>query len=75
PKIEGGDTGKIVQALQKFRNQDIQIKIIDFSEEENRLIVSEKAINDAQLKEEIAKFKVGDIVSGIVTDVTDFGAF
>ena len=75
PKIEGGDTTKIVQALQKFRNQDFQIKIIDFSEEEVRLIVSEKAISEANLQEEIAKFTVGEVVEGTVTDVTDFGAF
>lgn len=75
PVVEGGDTTKIIQALQKFRGQDIQVKIIDFSEEENRLIVSEKAINDALLKEEVARFKVGDIVEGEISDVTDFGAF
>lgn len=75
PKIEGGDTTKIVQALQKFRNQDIQVKILDFGEEEGRLIVSEKAINDAQLKEDIAKFTIGDVVECEITDVTDFGAF
>ncbi len=75
PKIEGGDTTKIVQALQKFRNQEIQVKIIDFSEEENKLIVSERAINDGQLKEEIAKLKIGEIVDARITDVTDFGAF
>lgn len=75
PKIEGGDTSKIVQVLQKLRNQEIQVKIIDFLEEENRLIVSEKAINDGQLKEELAKFNVGDVIEGEVTDVTDFGAF
>lgn len=75
PKVEGGDTTKIVQALQKFRNQPIKVKIIDFSESENRLIVSEKAINDAQLREELAKLKVGDIVDAEITDVTDFGAF
>ena len=75
PKVEGGDTTKIVQALQKLRNTDIQVKIIDYFEDENRLIVSEKAINDQQLLAEVAKFKVGDVVSGTVTDVTDFGAF
>ncbi len=75
PKIEGGDTTKIVQALQKLRNTDITVKIIDYFEDENRLIVSEKAINDEQLKEEISKLKIGDIVNGTVTDVTDFGAF
>lgn len=75
PKVEGGDTTKIVQALQKFRNQDIAVKVIDFSEEENRLIVSEKAINDLRLKEELAKFNVDDVVDAEITDVTDFGAF
>ncbi|OGN04807.1 MAG: hypothetical protein A2831_01995 [Candidatus Yanofskybacteria bacterium RIFCSPHIGHO2_01_FULL_44_17] len=75
PKVEGGDTTKIVQVLQKMRNQDIQIKILDFSEDENRLIVSERAISEAHLKEELAKFKIGDIVDAEVTEVTDFGAF
>ena len=75
PKVEGGDTAKIVQALQKFRGQDFQLTIIDFSEEENRLIVSEKAIMEASLQEELAKFAVGDVVTGTITDVTDFGAF
>ncbi len=75
PKVEGGDTTKIVQALQKFRNQDFQVKILDFSEEENRLIVSEKAISEANVQEEIAKFTIGETVTGAVTDVTDFGAF
>ncbi len=75
PKVEGGDTTKIVQALQKMRGQDIQIKIIDFSEDENRLIASEKAINEEQLKDEVAKLKVGEVVDAEVTEVTDFGAF
>jgi len=75
PKVEGGDTTKIVQALQKFRGTEFKIKIIDFSEEENRLIVSEKAVNEAQLQEELSKFKVSETVTGTVTDVTDFGAF
>ncbi|MDP2933143.1 MAG: S1 RNA-binding domain-containing protein [bacterium] len=75
PKVEGGDTAKIVQTLQKLRNQDIKVKIIDFSEGENKLIVSERAITDTQLKEEIAKLKIGDVVDAEITDVTDFGAF
>lgn len=75
PKVQDGDTAKIVQALQKLRNTDIQVKIIDFFEDEGRLIVSERAINDQQLLAEVAKLKVGDVVSGTVTDVTDFGAF
>lgn len=75
PKVEGGDTTKIVQQLQKFKGQEFKLKIIDCSEAENKLIVSEKAIQDEALKEEVAKLKVGDMVEGKVTEVTDFGAF
>ncbi|MEK7151239.1 MAG: S1 RNA-binding domain-containing protein [Patescibacteria group bacterium] len=75
PKVEGGDTTKIVQALQKMRNQDIQIKILDFFEDENRLIVSERAVSNSQLKEKLSKYKIGDVVDAVITDVTDFGAF
>jgi len=75
PKVEGGDTTKIVQALQKFKGQEFNVKIIDFNESENKLIVSERAIKEGAAKEELAKLKVGDIVDGEITEVTDFGAF
>lgn len=75
PKVEGGDTTKIVQSLQKFKNEEFKIKIIDFSEKENKLIVSERAIAEEAAKEELAKLKVGDVVKGEITEVTDFGAF
>lgn len=75
PKVDGGDTTKIVQALQKFKGQEFQVKIIDFLEAENKLIVSERAIGEEALKEEIAKLNVGEVVEGEITEVTDFGAF
>lgn len=75
PKVEGGDTTKIVQALQKFKGQEFKVRILDYSEAEGKLIVSEKAIQDEALKEELAKLKVGDVVDGKITEVTDFGAF
>lgn len=75
PKVEGGDTTRIVQTLQKFKGQEFTVKIIDFDEAENKLIVSERAIREEAAKEELAKLKVGDVVEGDVTEVTDFGAF
>lgn len=75
PKVEGGDTTKIVQALQKFKGQGLKVKIIDFSETENKLIVSEKAILEDLAKEELKKLTVGDMAEGEITEVTDFGAF
>lgn len=75
PKVEGGDTTKIVQALQKFKGQEFKVKVLDFSEEEGKLIVSERAIQEAAAKEELTKLSVGQTVQGTVTEVTDFGAF
>ncbi len=75
PKVDGGDTTKIVQALQKFKGQTFRVKILDFSEAENKLIVSERAIQEEAAKEELSKLTVGDVVEGVITEVTDFGAF
>ncbi len=75
PKVEGGDTTRIVQTLQKYKGQEFRVKILDFSEEENKLIVSERAIQEEAAKKELAKLAVGDMVEGTVTEVTDFGAF
>ncbi len=75
PKVEGGDTTKIVQVLQKFKGQEFSVKIIDFNEADGKLIVSERAIKEEAAKEELAKLKVGDTIEGEVTEVTDFGAF
>ncbi len=75
PKVEGGDTTKIVQALQKFKGTEFRVKILDYSEAEGKLIVSERAIEEEAAKGEISKLAVGEIVDGIITEVTDFGAF
>ncbi|MEK7125018.1 MAG: S1 RNA-binding domain-containing protein [Patescibacteria group bacterium] len=75
PRVEGGDTTKIVQALQKFKGQEFKVKVLDYSEQEHKLIVSERAIQEEVVKEELAKLSVGQIVEGAVTEVTDFGAF
>ena len=75
PKVEGGDTTKIVQALQRFKGEEFRVKVLDYSEQEGKLIVSERAIQEEAAKGEIAKLTVGETVEGTVTEVTDFGAF
>jgi small subunit ribosomal protein S1 len=75
PKVEGGDTTKIVQNLQKYKGQEFRVKILDYNEQEGKLIVSERAIQEEAAKGELSKLEIGSIVEGIVTEVTDFGAF
>jgi small subunit ribosomal protein S1 len=75
PKVEGGDTTKIVQALQKFKGTEFKVKVLDYSEQEGKLIVSERAIQEEAAKGEIVKLQVGQLIEGTITEVTDFGAF
>ncbi|BCX14328.1 MAG: hypothetical protein KatS3mg088_011 [Patescibacteria group bacterium] len=57
----------------------LKLKIIDFDKDSNRLILSQKAVVQAKeleaQKEVISNLKVGEVYDGIVTTVTDFGAF
>lgn len=75
PKVEGGDTIKILRELQKFVGQDLKVKIFDLDPRENKLILSERVKETEKIKEILKNYKVGDVVEGEITGVTDFGAF
>lgn len=75
PKVENGSVQEIIKILQGYRNQDFQVKIIDLNEGENKLIISEKAAYEAILRESVLKYKVNDIVKGVISEITDFGVF
>ena len=75
PKVEKGDTNKILQELQKFVGKEIDVKIFDFNQKQDKLIISEKAINNINVKEVLRNYTEGDIVDGEITGITDFGAF
>jgi len=75
PRVEDGDRNKILQLLLKLVGKEIKVKIIDVDSEEEKLIVSEKATYEEKEMAVIGKFKVGDVVEGVVSGVVDFGAF
>jgi len=75
PKVDGGDTSMILQELQKFVGQEMEVKVFDFDKREEKLILSEKAKERKKMAEVLEKYKVGDIVDGEITGVVDFGAF
>lgn len=75
PRVEGGDKNKILEMLSTFVGQTFRVKIIDVNEEDDKLIVSEKAAQEEQQKALIAQFAIGDAVEGRITGVVDFGAF
>jgi len=75
PKVEGGDSQKILKSLQKFIGEELEVKIFDFDKKEEKLILSEKAKQNKKIKEILDTYKIGDIIEGEVTGVVDFGAF
>lgn len=75
PRVENGDTSKIMTLLRDFIGRKLDVKIITVDQRENKLILSEKKVVFDEQKKYIKKIKVGDIVKGTVSGVVDFGAF
>ena len=65
--------------LNKYQGQDIQFVITEFNPAKRRIIGDRKQIMSAQKKEQhdklFAELKEGDIRTGVVKNLTDFGAF
>ncbi|MEK7087400.1 MAG: S1 RNA-binding domain-containing protein, partial [Patescibacteria group bacterium] len=75
PRVEGGDKNRILEELQKFIGADFNVRVLDFDVKESKLIVSEKAAEEEHLKKTIKHYKVGDIVTGSVSGIVDWGVF
>lgn len=75
PRVPGGDKNRILEILKSYIGQKFEVKIIDTDENEDKLIVSEKAAWEETQKDVINRYKIGQIVEGVVTAVTDFGIF
>lgn len=75
PRVDDGSKEKILEELKKFIGQQLKVKIITNNPSANKLIISEREVSDQGVKELLQKYKVGDVVDGIVSGVADFGAF
>jgi len=75
PRVEGGDKNLILDKLKRLVNTEISVKVLDYDIEDEKLIISEKEAEAEKKAEAIQQYKVGDIVTGEVTGVVDFGAF
>ena len=75
PRIQGGDKNKILERLKTYVGKDFRVKVLDADEASEKLIVSEKNAWEEEQKDVLNKYKVGDVIEGKITAVTDFGAF
>jgi len=75
PRVNGGDKSKILDKLKSFVGTDFEVKIMTIDEKDEKLIVSEKEAWQEKQKDIISKYKVGSVVEGVITALTDFGVF
>lgn len=75
PKVRDGEKGKILEKLKQLINKNLRVKIIDIIEEEEKIVVSEKAATRETQEKSAAAYKLGDKIKGKITDLTSFGAF
>lgn len=75
PKVQDGDRQKIADELKKFVGQELNVKIIDVNIRANKIIVSEREVFSANLKESLSAYSIGQTVDCIVSGVADFGVF
>jgi len=67
------------QALQRMVNQEIPLKVIEVDRERNRLVFSERSATQewrkAQKQRLLTELQPGDVLTGRVNQLTNFGAF
>lgn len=75
PHVPDQSRDKILEALQKFVGVELTVKIIGLNPRTNKLILSERAASHQNVKELVEQYAVGDVVTGIISGLANFGAF
>jgi small subunit ribosomal protein S1 len=55
--------------------QEVQVKVINIDREKKRIGLSLRALSDDPWRSRVEKFSVGQLVEGVITRLTKFGAF
>jgi small subunit ribosomal protein S1 len=74
-KQVGSDDYGLVDQMKSYLGHTFIVKIISVNKEADTMIVSEKAYSDEEAKIKLQKYKIGDVISGSVVGVVDFGIF
>lgn len=75
PRVPEANKAQILAHLKKYIGQNFQVKIISLDQEKEKLIVSEKAALLDEFQKILTHLKLGQVVSGKISGLTDFGAF
>lgn len=74
-KQVGVEDKSLLNQMKKYVGQLFAVKIININTENESLIVSERAVADEVTAAKLSKFKVGDVVDGVIGGAVDFGLF
>ena len=75
PRVSGGDKGKILEKLKSFVAKEFEVVVMNLDRDDDKVIFSEKDIWSEKQRDVINKYKVGRLIEGNITAVTDFGVF
>jgi small subunit ribosomal protein S1 len=75
PRVPGGDKNRIHEELKMLVGVPMQVKVLDANPDEEKLIVSEKAVWEDEQKAVLDAYEIGTIIEGEVSAITSFGAF
>lgn len=75
PRVEGGDKNQILTRLKSYTGQNFKVKVITAGQDDEKLIVSEKAAVGDEMSELLKNLKEGKVIKGEVSGVVDFGVF
>ena len=75
PRISDGDKDKILDELKKLIGEKLSVTIIGASPKEGKLIFSEKNPETKDKENIVARYALGDELTGEVTGLVDFGIF
>lgn len=75
PRVEEGDKTKILEVLKSYVGKIFDVQIITADPQDEKLIVSEKAVGEETLRGKISQLHLNDTVEGEVSGIVDFGVF
>lgn len=68
-----------VEDFSEYKNKTLEVKIADLDKDQNRIILSHRAVREAQENEEksalLQSLEPGKVIEGTVQRITGFGAF
>ncbi|MDH5442197.1 MAG: S1 RNA-binding domain-containing protein [Candidatus Nomurabacteria bacterium] len=75
PRVKDGDKDAILNELKKMIGETFQVQILSANPKENKLILTEQGGGEAEKRELITNYAVGDDLDGVISGATEFGVF